>query len=420
MPERVVVVNSSQLVTLKGPPRPRSGAEMLDLGVVTNGALLAEDGWIVAAGPRPEVEPFITKDTKVIDAGGRAILPGFVDAHTHAVFAGNRIRDFEQRIAGSSYEQIAAGGGGIRSTVRQTRGASEEDLYAAGVRFTGWFLRCGTTTVEAKSGYGLTVEDELKILRVIRKLGDDTPVEWVPTFMGAHEIPDEYRDARNEYLFLLTQEMLPRVAEGHLAEFCDAFVEPGLFSADDVRLIAAAARYFGMRMRLHVDQLSNSKGAELAAELRVASADHLEKVSAEGIAALRMARVQPVLLPASVFLLGLAGYAPARAMIEAGLAVVVATDFNPGTAPAPSMLLALSLACTQMKMLPAEALTAATINAAYSLNRGHEIGSLEPGKRADFVIYETRDWRELVYYAGVEHPWMVFTRGRIAMERMFT
>ncbi len=420
MPERVAVVNSSQLVTMKGSPRPRTGTEMLDLGVITNGALLAEDGWIVAAGPRAEVEPFITKDTLVIDAGGRVILPGFVDAHTHAVFAGNRIREFEQRIAGASYEQIAASGGGIRSTVRQTRSASEEDLYAAGMRYTGWFLRCGTTTVEAKSGYGLTVEDELKILRVIRRLGDDTPVEWVPTFMGAHEIPDEFRDARNEYLFLLTQEMLPRIAEEHLAEYCDAFVEPGIFCAEDVRLIAAAARYFGMRMRLHVDQLSNSKGAELAAELRVASADHLEKVSAEGIVALKAARVQPVLLPASVFSLGHTDYAPARAMLDAGLAVVVATDFNPGTAPAPSMLLSLSLACTQMKMLPAEAVTAATINAAYSLNRGHEIGSLEPGKRADFVIHETRDWRELVYYAGVEHPWMVFTRGRIAMERMFT
>ena len=275
-------------------------------------------------------------------------------------------------------------------------------------------MRNGTTTIEAKSGYGLTLEDEVKILRAVQQLNDETPLRYVPTFLGAHDIPTEYKSRRHLYVNLIINEMLPRVAGEKLAEYCDVFCEEDVFTTDETWQILSAARCHGLGLRIHADQLSLSGGAKLAAELNTATADHLEHTDATGIMALKAAHVQPVLLPGSVYALGSNDYPAARQMIDAGLAVVLATDFNPGSSPVPSMPMILSLACTQMKMTPGEAISAATINAAYSLGRGDEIGSLEKGKRADFVIHDVTDYRELAYFFGVEHPWRVYASGTLA------
>ncbi len=410
----LAVLNCSQVVTLAGPARPRIGAEMRELGIVGRGGLLIRDGLISHIGTTDQIETLIDADTTVVDAGGRVVLPGFVDAHTHPVFAGTRVDEFEERSAGATYQDIAARGGGIQSTVNRTRAASVDELVAAGTKYAKWFLRGGTTTVEAKSGYGLSLEDELKILRAIRQLDAETPLRYVPTFLGAHSVPPEYRSRRDDYVALIIDEMLPQVAREKLAEYCDVFCEEKVFSTDESWKILSAARCHGLGLRMHADQLSLSDGAKLAAELGTITADHLEHTDAAGIAALQDAGVQPVLLPGSVYALGASRYPAARDMIDAGLAVVLATDFNPGSSPTPSMTMILSLAATHMKMTPAEGVCAVTINAAYSLNRGDRIGSLEPGKIADFVIHDCEDYRELGYFFGVEHASRVYVGGQLS------
>ncbi|HEX8493998.1 MAG TPA: imidazolonepropionase [Pyrinomonadaceae bacterium] len=417
MSDTLAVINCSQLVTLKGAARPRTGGEMRELSIIEDGAMLVRDGRIEHVGLRSELESLIEVGAKVIDAGGRVVMPGFVDAHTHPVFAGTRVDEYEQRALGATYQEIAARGGGIRSTVRATREATAEQLIDAGRRYSDWFLRTGTTTVEAKSGYGLTLEDELKLLRAIRQLNDETLLRYVPTFLGAHDIPEEYRARRDDYVQLIIEEMLPLVVKEKLAEYCDVFCEEKVFTISETRRILAAARGAGLGLRLHADQLSLSGGAELAAELSATTADHLEHTDAAGIAALRKARVQPVLLPGSVYALGHTRYPAAREMIDAGLSIVLATDFNPGSSPTPAMPIILSIACTHLKMTPAEALTAATINAAYSLNRGALIGSLEAGKRADFVIQDCSDYRDVAYFFGLEHAVEVYAGGIRAWAR---
>jgi len=407
----IAVLHAAELVTLAGPKRPRVGSEMRELGMVKDGGMLVQDGRVVSTGPTSEIEKELPAGTQVVDAMGKVVLPGFVDAHAHPVFAADRVDEFEMRAEGATYEEIAERGGGIRSTVRKTRAAAEDELLARAKKHARWFLQGGTTTVEAKSGYGLTVEDELKILRVIRRLNAETPLEFVPTFLGAHAIPDEFRSAPEQYVALVIHKMLPRVAEEQLAESCDVFCERGYFDITESEKVLRAAQEYGLRLRMHVDQLTNTGGAFLAARLRAATADHLEQVNAAEIAALVEAGVQPVLLPGSVYSLGKTRYPPAREMIEAGLAVVLATDFNPGSSPTPSMPMVLSLAATQMKMTPAEGLTAATINAAYSLNRGDQIGSLEPGKQANFALYDCADYREIAYYFGVSQTHSVYIRG---------
>ncbi len=392
MSNALAVVNCAQVVTLAGPPRPRIAAELSELEIIEDGAMLVRGGQVEKVGSRREIESLVDKDTEVVDAERRIILPGFVDAHAHPVFAGTRANEFEERASGSTYQEIAARGGGIQSTVRATREAT-------------------------KSGYGLTVEDELKILLAIRRLNDETPLNFVPTFLGAQDVPPEYRSRRDQYVSLLIEEMIPRVAQEKLAEYCDVFCEEKVFTSDESWKILSAARCHGLGLRMHADQLSLSGGAKLAAELNTVTADHLEHTDAGGIAALKSARVQPVLLPGSVYALGSSRYPAAREMIEAGLAVVLATDFNPGSSPTPSMLMILSLASTHMRMSPAESITAATINAAYSLNRGGAIGSLEAGKRADFVIHDCADYRELAYFFGIEHPWRVYAEGRLILTR---
>jgi imidazolonepropionase len=415
--DSLAVVNCSQLVTLAGPGRPRVGAELRELSIVEDGAMLVRGGVVERAGTRAEVEPLIGEGCEVLDAGGRVVAPGFVDAHAHPVFAGHRADEFELRAAGRSYQEIAAAGGGIRSTVRRTRAASEDELLAAARRREEWFLRTGTTTVEAKSGYGLSSEDELKMLRVVRRLNGRGRLRYVPTFLGAHEVPDEYRGRRGEYVRLVVEEMLPRVAAEGLAEFCDVFCEERVFTVEESRRVLEAARSLGLGLRVHADQLTRGGGALLAAELGAKTADHLEHTDAAGIAALGRAGVQPVLLPGSVYALGSSRYPAAREMIEAGLAVVLATDFNPGSSPTPSMTMILSLASTHMKMTPAEGLSAATVNAAHSLGRGGEAGTLETGKRADFVVHDCEDYRELAYFFGVEHAHAVYVGGRPAFAR---
>ncbi len=409
----LAVLHASQVVTLSGPTRPRIGAEMSELAIISDGGMLIHNGKIEKIGPSAEIEKDVG-DEEIVDAGGRVVMPGFVDAHTHLVFAGNRLDDFERRSRGETYEQIAKAGGGIWSTVEKTRAASEADLLTQARKHANWFLRCGTTTVETKSGYGLTVEDEFKILRVVRQLNEQVPLQIVPTFLGAHAVPRAM--SVQEYVELVIHEMLPRVAAENFAEFCDVFCERGYFEIDQSREILSAAKKHGLKLRGHVDQLTNSGGAKLMAELGATTADHLEQTDDQGIVALRKAKVQPVLVPGSVYALGLSRYPRAREMIEAGLAVVLATDFNPGSSPTPSMPMVLSLACTQMKMSPAEAITASTINAAYSLNRGGKIGSLEPGKLANFAIFDCEDYRELAYWFGFSQTHSVYVRGECTLK----
>ncbi len=407
----IVVLHASQLVTLAGPKRPRAGRELSELAIIPDGGMLVRDGRIDVVGPSSEIKKK-AGDAEVFDARGKLVLPGFVDAHTHLVFAGNRLDDFERRARGDTYEQIAKAGGGIWSTVEKTRAASEADLLMQAKKHADWFLRCGTTTVESKSGYGLSVEDELKILRVMRRLNQETPLEIVPTFLGAHAVPRKMRV--DEYVDLVVNEMLSRVTSDGVAEFCDVFCERGYFDIEQSRRILTAAKKLGLKLRIHADQLSNSGAAKLAGELKATTADHLEKTDEQGIAALKSGGVQPVLLPGSVYALGSTHYPRAREMIEAGLAVVIATDFNPGSSPTPSMPMILSLACTQMKMSPAEAISASTINPSYSLGRGDQIGSLEPGKVGNFSIFDCEDYRELAYWFGVPQTQSVYVKGRRA------
>jgi imidazolonepropionase len=410
----LAVLHASQVVTLSGPKRPRIGAEMSELAIISDGGMLIRNGTIERVGASDEIEKNIG-DAEVVDAGGRVVMPGFVDAHTHLVFAGNRLDDFERRARGETYEQIAKAGGGIWSTVEKTRAANELDLLAQAKKHANWLLSCGTTTVEAKSGYGLTVEDELKILRVMRQLNEEVPLEIVPTFLGAHAIPREL--SPDEYLDVVITEMLPHVTAEKLAEFCDVFCERGYFNIDQSRKILSAAKKVGLSLRGHVDQLTNSGGAKLMAEMGATTADHLEQTDEQGIAALKKANVQPVLLPGSVYALGSSRYPRAREMIEAELAIVLATDFNPGSSPTPSMPMVLSLACTQMKMSLAEAVTASTVNAAYAVNRGDKIGCLEPGKLANFVIFDCEDYRELAYWFGMPQTHSVYVRGDCVLNR---
>ena len=423
MSTELLITNAEQLVTLAGPARPRRGEEMRTPGIIEDGAVLVRDVEIIAAGTTSEIEPVADPGALRIDARERVVMPGFVDAHTHPVFAGTREDEYEMRTLGLTYQEIALRGGGILSTVRKTRLATEEELFELALPRLRLMLEHGTTTIEAKSGYGLTVEDELKILRVIRRLDRETPLELVPTFLGAHEIPDEYRGSpesigsREDYIRLIVEEMLPRVASEGLAEYADIFCESHVFTLEESKRVLERAKALGLGIRFHADQLSCGGGASLAAELGAATADHLEWTDEEGVESLCRAAVMPVLLPGAVFNLGLTRHAPARAMIEAGLSVVLATDFNPGSSPTPSMQMILSIACTQMRMTPAEAVTAATINAAYSLNRGARLGSLEAGKQADIVIFDCSDYRQIPYLFGINHASIVIKSGRVVVDR---
>lgn len=383
----LVLRHCRQLITCAG-PAPRRGADQGRLEIVTDGALATSGERIVFAGRTADLERAVTlpADARVIDAHEWSILPGLVDGHTHAVFAGDRRSELQRRLAGETYASIAASGGGIVSTVTATRAATEDDLTVQARARLDAMLACGTTTCEIKSGYGLDLETELKMLRAIRRLDESHPMDVVATFMGAHEVPIEHRPHRERYIDLVIGEMIPAVASAGLADWCDVFCETGVFSATESRTILEAGQRAGLKARIHADELGASGGSQVAASVGARSADHLIFVPPDGIAAMARAGVVATLLPSAAFYLKLGRFAPARALIDASVPVAIATDLNPGGGFSPSMPFAMTLACFAMDLTFEEALTAATINAAWSLDRAHDVGSLEPGKLADAVI----------------------------------
>jgi len=372
-----------------------AGRGQADAGLIAHAALAWDDGRIVYAGPEAALPRRLRDDVR--DADGRLVTPGLVDCHTHLAFAGWRAEEFEQRILGQSYVEIAAAGGGIVSTMRATRAAATSELAARAARVLEGMLELGVTTVECKSGYGLDRDQELRLLQTYAQLGRTAAQRLVPTLLAAHVVPPEYRDRREAYVRLIVDEIIPAVAGERLARCCDAFVEPSAFTVDEARRILLAGRAAGLAPRLHADQLSASGGAELAAEVGALSADHLEYVTPDGVEALRRAGVVAVSLPIATLYLGQRPM-PARALIEAGVAVAVATDFNPGSAPSWHLPLALTLACTIQQMAPAEALKGATLYAARAVGLEAEVGSLEPGKSADFAMFDAADPREWLYH----------------------
>jgi imidazolonepropionase len=415
----LIIRNIGQLITMDGAAGPRRGPAMRELGLVEGGAVASSDGRVLAAGPESSVMASVETGpgTTVIDADGGVVTPGLVDPHTHAVFAATREGEFAMRVEGRSYEEIAEAGGGIRSSVRSLRAASPELLRENGQAALDRMLEYGTTTAEVKSGYGLSLESELKMLRVASELADTHVVDVVPTFLGAHEFPDEWRDDREGYVDHLINDMMPAVAAERLARFCDVFCEEGVFTVEQSRRVLTAARAHGMEPKLHADELHPFGAAELAAELEAASADHLVCVSDDGIAALAAAGVVAVLLPGTTLSLGSSEFAPARKMIEAGVPVALATDCNPGSSMTESMQIILALASMMLRMTPEEALVAATVNAAAALRAGDVLGSLAPGRQCDAVIWEVDDYRAIPYHYGVNLVAAVVKRGEMVVSR---
>lgn len=370
--------------------------------IVNGEALIADADIAVKHGVVLEIGSRLNRkypQAKIIDCTNRVLTPGFVDSHTHAVFAGTRAAEYEMRAQGLDYMEIARRGGGINASVRDVRTRSEEELVElARPRLRDAILH-GTTTIEIKSGYGLDLENELKLLRVIRRLQAESPLDIVPTFLGAHDVPSEYRDRRPDYVDLVCNEMIPAVAAANLAVFCDVFMEPGAFTAEESRRILTAGQQHGLIPKLHADEFANSAAAELAVEMGAASADHLGAISEAGISAMAASTTVATLLPATLFFLGKKAYAPVRTLIQRGVRVALATDFNPGTAPSPSMPLVLTMACSQMQMTPAEAIEAATAGGARALLRD-DVGVLRPGSKADILVWQVTDHREIPYHFG--------------------
>lgn len=408
----------TQLLTLAGSSQARRCPTQGELGLIDQGAVLIEGETIREVGLANELESrYAGLCRQQIDAKGCVVMPGFVDSHAHPVFVSPRDNEYERRIQGATYQEIAEQGGGILSSVRALREVSKDDLLQLSEVRVRQATEYGTTTLEAKSGYGLDLENEQKILEVIRDLQQRLPLELVPTFLGAHEIPPEYRSHRSAYIELLINEMIPAIARQRLAEFCDCFVEPHLFSIADAERIGRAALQHGLGIKLHADQLTRSGATQLGVRLGAASVDHLEQIDAEDIQALAGSQTVATLLPGSVFHLGLSRYPPARALIDAGAPVALATDFNPGSSPTLSMQMVLSLACAQMRMTPAEAIVAATINGAHALGRAHHIGSLEPGKQADLCVMGVEHYRQIPYFFGMNHCRMTIKKGKIVYQR---
>jgi imidazolonepropionase len=418
--ENLLITGAAQVLTLRG-DAPRRGNSLSKLGIVKDGAILVQDGRIAAVGSRRHIEA--RKEARAaekLDAGGRVVLPGFVDSHTHLIHAASRAEEYELKIQGASYEEIASKGGGILNSVKKLRAANAEALKARARAALEEFASYGTTTVEAKSGYGLDLASELKILRLQQELTREQPLEIVSTFLGAHVMPAEFRGKPNgtdQYISLLLDQLLPEVVLQDLAEFCDVFCDRGAFTKKEAQRILSSGKDHGLVPRLHAEQLSRTGATQLGVELGAASCDHLEHVSASDIRTLAKSRTVATLLPGCDFHLGLRKYAPAREFIDAGAIVALATDYNPGTSPTVSMPMILALACSELRMSPAEAITAATINAAYALRREKRVGSLEPGKQADLAVFEVEDYREIPYYFGMQRCWMTMKNGEIIYMR---
>ncbi len=401
-----MLVGARQVVTCRGPARARRGREMAEIEVLRDAAVLIDGNRIAWVGPRQEA----AAADRVVEVSG-VIFPGLIDCHTHAVFGAPRLDDHERRALGVDYKAIAAAGGGILQSVRDVRSRSESDLEMLTRARIAALLAHGATTIEVKSGYGLELEAELKQLRVIKHLAAALPVTLIPTFLGAHEVPPEYRSKRAEYVQLVCEEMIPAVARAGLARCCDVFCEPGVFSPAESRLILTVAQRHGLAVKLHADELEGSGGAELAVELGALSADHLAAVSDTGVRALAAAPTVAVLLPATMVFLGKRTQAPARHLIEAGAAVALATDYNPGTSPTMSLPLVMALGVSQLGMRHAEVVTAVTINAAAALGLAADRGQIVPGCVADLVVVGVEDWREVAYWMGADIVSAVWTAG---------
>lgn len=413
----LVIYNASQVVTVAAHgERCKLGRDMRDIGVIEDGAVAIKDGRIVFVGPSDDID--IADTERSINAWGKTVLPGFVDSHTHLVFAGAREEECARRIAGATYAEIAASGGGINTTVKATRAATAIELIEYALHRLDSCLGFGSTTVEIKSGYGLDVANEIKMLEVIAELKQLHVVDIVPTFLGAHTIPFDYKERREEYLRLVLEEMLPVVAERRLAEYCDVFAERGAFSIDEARMIFEHAKALGLRPRLHADQITAGGGSELAASMGAASADHLDHISPDGIAAMREAGTIATLLPGVSLFLG-ERMPDARALIDAGLPVAVATDANPGSCMSENIQLMMSLASLQMRMTMEETITAVTLNAAAALDRSDRLGSLEVGKQADVLIFDVPNYHRIMYHFGVNHLGTVIKNGKVVLERHY-
>ena len=411
MPD-LLITGASQLLTLRG-RGPRRGKTLSNLGIIQDAALLVRDGLIAAVGTRVKVEALPeAKKAEKLNLGGRVVLPGFVDSHTHLVHAASRAKEYELRIQGASYEEIARNGGGILNSVKKLRAAAGEALEKRALAALKQFAAHGTTTLEAKSGYGLNVETELKTLFLHQELRRKQPLDIVSTFLGAHVVPEEFR-ARGEdrYFSVVLEPLLREAGKSHLAEFCDVFCDRGAFTLEQSRQILEEGKRHGLIPRVHAEQLTRTGATQLAVHLGAASCDHLEQINSSDIRALAKSKTVATLLPGCDFHLGLKQYAPARKLIDAGAIVALATDYNPGTSPTMSMPMILSLACTQLRMTPAEAITAATINGAYALRRDKHAGSLEVGKFADLAVFDVADYREIPYYFGVNTCWLTLKRG---------
>jgi imidazolonepropionase len=434
LPEKLVTRHSSlffrnaeQLLTLAGPPAPRRGKSLSQLGIIPEGAILTQGTGILRVGRTRDLEAEARQlKAEAIDCRGSVLMPGFVDSHTHLVFAGSRVGDYEERLRGKTYEEIARAGGGIRLSARRVREASINSLVRQGEGFLKQFAAHGTTTLEVKTGYGLEVTQELKLLEAIRRLRKTSELELVPTLLAAHALPPEFAGRPAAYIETVIRELIPRVASagahGHaplhgprkkLAEFIDCFCDRGAFTVMDCRRVLAEGKRQGLIPRLHAEQLTHTGASRLAVEFEAASADHLDKVSSGDIRALARSDVVATLLPGVNFHLGLKAYPPVRKLIEAGAIVALATDFNPGTSPTLNMQFILSVACSAMRMTPAEAISAATVNAACALRRADRLGSLEPGKQADLIVMDVGDYREIPYYFAVNHCRMTVKAGRI-------
>jgi imidazolonepropionase len=409
----LLIKNIGQLVTMAGPV-PRVGKSMNDLGLITGGGVAVAGEEILAVGKSDDVEGHapLAESCRVIDAAGAVVTPGLIDPHTHPVFSMTREAEFEMRVQGKSYMEIARSGGGIRASVRDLRQTPADILRDRTARRLDTMLKHGVTTIEAKSGYGLSTEAEIKSLEIIRELDGVHPLDLVPTFLGAHEVPDEYRGNRRGYIDLLIDEMIPKVAEGGLAEFSDIFTEEGVFDIEESREIQTAAREAGLGLKFHADELKDTGGARLAASMDAVSADHLVYISDSGIRALAKSGTAAVLLPGTTFSLGGSTYAPARKMIENGVVVALSTDCNPGSSYTESLGIIVSLAALQMKLSAAEAMAAITVNAAYAISRSDRIGQLVAGRQADMVIWDMADYRELPYHYGVNLVTQVIKKGK--------
>jgi imidazolonepropionase len=412
----LLIHSASQVCAVPGANGPQRGAALGELGLIVDGAVAVRDGLIVAVGETAVLQSHYAAD-QTINANGRCLIPGFVDPHTHIPWAGDRAGEFEQRLAGATYMEIMAAGGGIMSTVRQVREASVDELVAANLPRLDAMLRYGTTSMEAKTGYGLSVDAEIKLLDAIAALDGRHPIDITPTFLPAHAVPAEYRGRTDDYVNLVIDEMLPAGQKWMMANgralFCDVFCEEGVFDLDQTRRILERARELGFGLKVHADEFVGLGGTKLAVELGAISADHLVETPAADIAALGQGETIAVGLPGTPFGLGHSQYTPAKAILAAGGALALATDCNPGTSWCESMQMVIALACRYMGLTQAQALAAATLNSAHAIGRGREVGSLEPGKQADILILETADYRQLGYRYGINLVQTIIKKGQI-------